>query len=234
MATYLMKAVDLAMLGRLGTETLAPAGVPALATVVDGTRDILRPMEVTRCPWCGDDPVYVEYHDKEWGVPVHEERRHFEFILLEGAQAGLSWITVLKRREGYRSCFEGFDPERVAQFREEDIQRLRGDTGIIRNERKIRAAVKNARAFLAIQKEFGSFDSYIWHFVEGRPIVNEFREMAELPAETELSRKISKDLKSRGFSFVGPTIIYAHMQATGLVNDHLVSCFRHRELIGAT
>ncbi|MFW5976162.1 MAG: DNA-3-methyladenine glycosylase I [Alkalispirochaetaceae bacterium] len=191
-------------------------------------------MEITRCPWCGDDPVYVEYHDKEWGVPVHEERRHFEFILLEGAQAGLSWITVLKRREGYRSCFENFDPERVAQFREEDIQRLKGDTRIIRNERKIRAAVKNARAFLAIQKEFGSFDSYIWQFVEGRPIVNEFREMAEVPAETELSRKISKDLKSHGFSFVGPTIIYAHMQATGLVNDHLVSCFRHRELIGAT
>ena len=191
-------------------------------------------MEVTRCPWCGDDPTYVEYHDKEWGVPVHQERRHFEFILLEGAQAGLSWITILKRREGYRRCFEDFDPERVAQFSEEDIQRLKGDTGIIRNDRKIRAAVKNARAFLAIQEEFGSFDTYIWRFVEGRPIVNEFKEMAEVPAETELSRKISKDLKSRGFSFVGPTIIYAHMQATGLVNDHLVSCFRHRELAGAT
>ncbi len=191
-------------------------------------------MEVTRCPWCGDDPIYIEYHDKEWGVPVHQERRHFEFILLEGAQAGLSWITILKRREGYRRCFEDFDPERVAQFSEEDIQRLKGDTGIIRNDRKIRAAVKNARAFLAIQEEFGSFDTYIWRFVEGRPIVNEFKEMAEVPAETELSRNISKDLKSRGFSFVGPTIIYAHMQATGLVNDHLVSCFRHRELAGAT
>jgi DNA-3-methyladenine glycosylase I len=190
-------------------------------------------MEVIRCPWCGDDPIYVEYHDKEWGVPVHQERRHFEFILLEGAQAGLSWITILKRREGYRRCFEDFDPERVARFSEEDIQRLKVDTGIIRNDRKIRAAVKNARAFLAIQEEFGSFDSYIWRFVEGRPIVNEFKEMAEVPAETELSRRISKDLKSRGFSFVGPTIIYAHMQATGLVNDHLVSCFRYRELLGA-
>jgi DNA-3-methyladenine glycosylase I len=190
-------------------------------------------MEVIRCPWCGDDPIYVEYHDKEWGVPVHQERRHFEFILLEGAQAGLSWITILKRREGYRRCFEDFDPERVARFSEEDIQRLKVDTGIIRNDRKIRAAVKNARAFLAIQEEFGSFDSYIWRFVEGRPVVNEFKEMAEVPAETELSRRISKDLKSRGFSFVGPTIIYAHMQATGLVNDHLVSCFRYRELLGA-
>ena len=191
-------------------------------------------MEPTRCPWCGDDPMYVEYHDTEWGVPVHEERRHFEFVLLEGAQAGLSWITILKRREGYRRSFAGFDPETVARFGEEEVQRLKTDTGIIRNERKIRAAVGNARAFLAVQEEFGSFDSYIWRFVDGAPIVNEFNEMSEVPAETELSRTISKDLKGRGFSFVGPTIVYAHMQATGLVNDHLTSCFRYKELAGAT
>lgn len=191
-------------------------------------------MEPTRCPWCGDDPMYVEYHDTEWGVPVHEERRHFEFVLLEGAQAGLSWITILKRREGYRRAFAGFDPETVARFGEEEVQRLKTDVGIIRNERKIRAAVGNARAFLAVQEEFGSFDSYIWRFVDGAPIVNEFNEMSEVPAETELSRTISKDLKGRGFSFVGPTIVYAHMQATGLVNDHLISCFRYKELAGAT
>lgn len=191
-------------------------------------------MEPTRCPWCGDDPIYVEYHDTEWGVPVHEERRHFEFVLLEGAQAGLSWITILKRREGYRRAFAGFDPETVARFGEEEVQRLKTDVGIIRNERKIRAAVGNARAFLAVQEEFGSFDSYIWRFVDGAPIVNEFNEMSEVPAETELSRTISKDLKGRGFSFVGPTIVYAHMQATGLVNDHLISCFRYKELAGAT
>lgn len=191
-------------------------------------------MEPNRCPWCGDDPIYIEYHDTEWGVPVHEERRHFEFVLLEGAQAGLSWITILKRREGYRRAFAEFDPERVARFSEEEVQRLKGDTGIIRNERKIRAAVSNARAFLTVQEEFGSFDRYIWRFVDGSPIVNEFAEMSDVPAETELSRTISKDLKQRGFSFVGPTIIYAHMQATGLVNDHLTSCFRYRELLGVS
>jgi DNA-3-methyladenine glycosylase I len=188
-------------------------------------------MEPIRCPWCGEDPTYVAYHDTEWGVPVHDERRHFEFILLEGAQAGLSWLTILKRREGYRRCFADFDPERVARFREEDVQRLKTDTGIIRNDRKIRAAIGNAQAFLAVQEEFGSFDSYIWRFFGGRPIVNEFRTLEEVPAETELSRTISKDLKSRGFSFVGPTIIYAHMQATGLVNDHLLDCFRRNEIL---
>lgn len=191
-------------------------------------------MELTRCPWCGDDPTYVAYHDTEWGVPVHDERRHFEFIVLEGAQAGLSWLTILKRREGYRRCFAEFDPERVARFDEDEVQRLKADTGIIRNERKIRATIGNAQAFLAVQEKYGSFDHYIWNFFDGRPIVNEFHRMEEVPAETELSRTISKDLKSRGFSFVGPTIIYAHMQATGLVNDHLTSCFRRRELLGAS
>lgn len=186
--------------------------------------------EVYRCPWCGDDPVYVAYHDNEWGVPVRDERLHFEFILLEGAQAGLSWITILKRREGYRRAFRNFEPELVARFTEQDVQRLKEDTGIIRNERKIRAACTNAQAFLRVQEEFGSFDSYIWRFVDGSPIVNEFRTMEEVPAETELSRTISRDLKGRGFSFVGPTIMYAHMQATGLVNDHLTGCFRHSEV----
>ncbi len=186
-----------------------------------------------RCPWCGEDPTYVAYHDTEWGVPVHDERRHFEFIVLEGAQAGLSWLTILKRRDGYRRCFADFDPQAVARFGESDIQRLKNDTGIIRNERKIRATVGNAQAFLAVQEEFGSFDRYIWDFFDGTPIVNAYRTIEEVPAETDLSRTISADLKSRGFSFVGPTIIYAHMQATGLVNDHLVDCFRYHELVGA-
>lgn len=191
-------------------------------------------MELTRCPWCGDDPTYVAYHDTEWGVPVHDERRHFEFIVLEGAQAGLSWLTILKRRDGYRRCFAEFDPERVARFGEDEVQRLKTDTGIIRNERKIRATIGNAQAFLAVQEQYGSFDHYIWDFFDGRPIINEFHTMEEVPTETELSRTISKDLKSRGFTFVGPTIIYAHMQATGLVNDHLTSCFRRRELLGGS
>jgi len=190
-------------------------------------------MEPIRCPWCGEDPTYVAYHDTEWGVPVHDERRHFEFVVLEGAQAGLSWLTILKRREGYRRCFANFDPELVARFGEDDIQQLKQDTGIIRNERKIRATVGNAQAFLAVQERFGSFDRYIWDFFDGTPIVNAFQTLEEVPTETELSRKISKDMKSRGFSFVGPTIIYAHMQATGLVNDHLVDCFRRQELVGA-
>jgi DNA-3-methyladenine glycosylase I len=185
------------------------------------------PMEPTRCPWCGDDPIYVAYHDTEWGVPVHEERRHFEFIVLESAQAGLSWLTILKRRHGYRRCFAEFDPEAVARFDEHAILRLTQETSIIRNEKKIRATVGNARAFLAIQEEFGSFEDYIWRFVDGTPIVNTFQSMSDVPAETPLSRTISQDLKGRGFSFVGPVIMYAHMQATGLVNDHLVTCFRH-------
>lgn len=187
---------------------------------------------MTRCPWCGIDPAYVHYHDTEWGVPVHDDRRHFEFILLEGAQAGLSWLTILRRREGYRRSFAGFDPEQVARFDEKTITRLRQDTGIIRNERKIRSAVTNAQAFLKVQEEYGSFDTYIWQFVDGSPVVNAFRNIKEIPPETDLSRTISTDLKSRGFSFVGPVIVYAHMQATGLVNDHLTDCFRYRELLG--
>jgi DNA-3-methyladenine glycosylase I len=183
-----------------------------------------------RCNWCGDDPLYVKYHDEEWGVPVHDDRKHFEFLVLEGAQAGLSWITILRRREGYRRAFEGFDPKKVAHFNEERIEALLQDTGIIRNRQKVRSAVRNARAFLQVQEEFGSFDRYIWSFVNGRPIVNHFEKDSEIPAKTPLSENISKDLKSRGFSFVGPTIVYAHMQAIGMVNDHLVSCFRHAML----
>lgn len=184
-----------------------------------------------RCTWCGNDPLYVKYHDEEWGVPVHDERLHFEFLVLEGAQAGLSWITILRRREGYRRAFAEFDPAKVADFDEAQIAKLLQDEGIIRNRQKVRSAVKNARAFLQVQEEFGSFDRYIWSFVDGSSIVNQFMNDSDIPAKTPLSEKISKDLKGRGFSFVGPTIVYAHMQAIGMVNDHLVSCFRHTELV---
>ncbi len=184
----------------------------------------------TRCGWCGDDPLYCAYHDEEWGVPVHDDRKLFEFVVLEGAQAGLSWITILRRREGYRQAFAGFDPERVARFTEADQERLLQDPGIIRNRQKVASAVGNARAFLKVQEEFGSFDRYVWGFVDGRPIVNRFRSLSEIPARTPLAETLSKDLKRRGFRFVGPTIVYAHMQATGMVNDHLLECFRHAPL----
>jgi len=184
-----------------------------------------------RCDWCGNDPLYVQYHDEEWGVPVHDDRKHFEFLVLEGAQAGLSWITILKRREGYRRAFDDFDPVKVASYDDRKVEALLQDTGIIRNRQKVKSAINNARAFLAVQEEFGTFDRYIWSFVDGKPIVNRFKTLAELPAETPLSLKLSKDLKQRGFSFVGPTIMYAHMQAIGMVNDHVVSCFRYRELV---
>jgi DNA-3-methyladenine glycosylase I len=172
------------------------------------------------------------YHDLEWGVPLHEDRALLEFLILEGAQAGLSWSTILNKREGYRRAYEGFDPEVVARFGDADRERLRNDPGIVRNRAKIAASVDNARAFLAVQDRFGSFDAYIWEFVGGAPIQNAWRSMAELPAETPLSARISRDLKARGFRFVGPTIVYAHMQATGMVNDHVVGCFRHHELGG--
>lgn len=184
-----------------------------------------------RCPWAlGVSEPYVVYHDTEWGVPVHDDRRHFEFLILEGAQAGLSWRTVLHRRDGYRRCFSDFDPVKVAAFTEEDIQRLKGDAGIIRNELKIRGAVTNARMFLKVQGEFGSFNKYIWGFVAGKPVVNKWKSQSDIPARTEVSDTLSKDLKKRGFKFVGSVIMYAHMQACGLVNDHLVSCFRYDEV----
>jgi DNA-3-methyladenine glycosylase I len=187
---------------------------------------------VERCAWAGSDPLYVRYHDEEWGVPVHDDRTLFEFLVLEGAQAGLSWLTILRRREGYRKAFAGFDPAKVALFGEADVERLLGDSGIIRNRAKVRSAISNAQAFLRVQEEFGSFDAYIWGFVGGKPIVNEIKSMSDIPARTELSDAISKDLKKRGFSFVGSTIIYAHMQATGMVNDHVTSCFRYGKLAG--
>ncbi len=190
--------------------------------------------EKTRCNWCGDDPLYVAYHDREWGVPLHDDRRLFEFLVLEGAQAGLSWLTVLKRREGYRRAFAAFDPAQVARFDAAKVEALLQDPGIIRNRLKVRSAINNARAFLAVQEEFGSFDRFIWSFVGGRPQVNRFHSDDQLPAQTPLAQEISKALKARGFSFVGPTIVYAHMQATGMVNDHLVSCFRHAELARQT
>jgi DNA-3-methyladenine glycosylase I len=186
--------------------------------------------EVIRCAWPGVDPLYIRYHDEEWGVPVHDDRTLFEFLVLEGAQAGLSWITILKRREGYRKAFAEFDPKVVACYGDSDVVRLLSDPGIIRNRAKVHSAIQNAKAFLKVQDEFGSFDAYIWSFVDGTPIVNRFESMQEIPASTELSDAISKDLKKRGFSFVGSTIIYAHMQATGMVNDHVTSCFRHSQL----
>jgi len=183
-----------------------------------------------RCGWCGTDPLYVRYHDTEWGVSVHDDRKHFEFLMLEGAQAGLSWITILRKRENYRKAFANFNAARVARFSARDVRRLLRNAGIVRNRLKIAAAITNARAFLAVQKEFGSFDRYVWRFVGGRPRVNRRRSLKSLPAHTRESDALSKDLKLRGFRFVGSTIIYAHMQAVGMINDHLVSCFRHRAL----
>lgn len=186
-----------------------------------------------RCGWVeGQFDEYIKYHDEEWGVPVHDDRTHFEFLILEGAQAGLSWSTILKRREGYRQSFANFDPEKVAKFGEEKIQELLQFEGIIRNKLKVRSAVTNAQNFLEIQEEFGSFDEYIWQFVGGKPIVNHWTGMSKVPATTNESDALSKDLKKRGFKFVGSTIIYAHMQACGLVNDHTVDCFRYKELAG--
>ncbi len=180
-----------------------------------------------RCPWA-TTPLYGKYHDEEWGVPVHDDRKLFEFLILEGAQAGLSWITILRKRENYRAAFAGFDPVKVAAFEEADVTRLLNDAGIVRNRLKIVSAIGNARAFLAVQGEWGSFDRYAWSFVKGKPIQNRWKSLEELPARAEVSDAWSKDLKRRGFKFVGSTIVYAHMQATGMVNDHLVSCPRHR------
>ena len=183
--------------------------------------------EKERCPWCLGFEEYIEYHDKEWGVPVHDDKTHFEFLILEGAQAGLSWSTILKKREGYQKAFADFDYKKVAQFTEEDIQRLMQDASIVRNQLKIRGTVTNAQKFMEVQKEFGSFNTYIWSFVNNKPIQNEIKSMKDVPATSPESDALSKDLKKRGFKFVGSTIIYAHMQACGLVNDHLVTCERY-------
>lgn len=189
-------------------------------------------MRMQRCPWCGDDPLYVAYHDAEWGSPLRDEAKHFEFLVLETQQAGLSWRCILGKREAFRGAYAGFDPSKVARFTAARVEKLLADPGIIRNRRKVEATVKNAQAFLRVAEEFGSFDSYLWRFVDGRPIVNTWREPSEVPVTTPLSDALSVDLKARGFSFVGSTIVYAHMQAIGMVNDHLVDCFRWKELSG--
>jgi DNA-3-methyladenine glycosylase I len=189
-------------------------------------------MTPTRCAWVGNDPLYQSYHDQEWGVPVHDDRLLFEFLTLEGAQAGLSWITILRKREAYRAAFAGFDPELVASFNEAKTAELLANSGIVRNRLKIASTITNARAFLKVQEEFGSFDAYQWRFVDGAPIRNAWQSIKEVPASTPLSDALSRDLKQRGFRFVGSTICYAHMQAIGMVNDHTCDCFRWRELGG--
>ncbi len=185
---------------------------------------------IQRCGWSTSDPLYITYHDQEWGVPVHDDHLLFEFLVLEGAQAGLSWITILRKRENYRQAFDQFDPQKVARYGDEKKLELLNNSGIIRNRAKINAAIGNARAFLAVQEEFGSFDAYIWRFVGGKAIQNAWMEMAQIPAKSAEAEALSKDLVSRGFKFVGPTICYAHMQATGMVNDHTVDCFRYQEV----
>ncbi len=187
-------------------------------------------MKKNRCSWCGNDPLYVSYHDKEWGVPVYDDNKLFEFLVLETFQAGLSWITVLKKRENFRKAFDDFNYEKITSYSEKKIASLLQDKGIIRNKLKVKATVTNAQAFIKVQKEFGSFSKYIWRFVNGKPIVNTFNSLSEIPANTPLSDTISNDLKKRGFKFVGSTVVYAHMQATGMVNDHITSCFRHKEV----
>lgn len=189
---------------------------------------MVKSVEKSRCGWCLKDPIYIEYHDKEWGVPVHNDRKLFEFLILEGAQAGLSWLTILRRRDGYRSAFCDFNPEKVARLGERDVRRLMKDARIIRNELKIRSSITNARAFLDVQEEFGSFNKYSWRFVDGKPIVNRWKDLKLIPATSPESDAFSKDLKKRGFRFVGSTIMYAHMQAVGMVDDHIQSCFRKR------
>ncbi|QHI70030.1 DNA-3-methyladenine glycosylase I [Tichowtungia aerotolerans] len=187
-----------------------------------------------RCPWCQGDPLYVDYHDKEWGVPLHDDRRLFEMLILEGAQAGLSWLTILRKRENYRQAFDHFDCEKVARYTDHDIQRLLADAGIVRNRLKIAAAIKNAQAVLELKDEFGSLDTFFWRYVDGQPLLNRWKNLSEIPARTDLSDIISKDLNLRGFKFVGSTICYAFMQSIGMVNDHLMNCFRYHELKGET
>jgi DNA-3-methyladenine glycosylase I len=184
-----------------------------------------------RCPWPTDE-LYIKYHDEEWGVPIHDDRSLFEFLILEGAQAGLSWHTVLKKRENYRAAFDNFEAEKIVRYNQKKIASLLADPGIIRNRLKVAAAIQNAKAFLMVREEFGSFDTYQWRFVDGEPIINYRKSMKEVPPRTEVSDRMSKDLQQRGFKFVGSTICYAHMQAVGMVNDHLVACFRHKELCG--
>lgn len=187
-------------------------------------------MKNYRCEWCLSSPLMIDYHDEEWGVPVHDDLKHFEFLILDAAQAGLSWATVLKKRENYRRAFHGFNPEKISRYGKRDFKRLMNDSGIIRNRLKVASSIDNARGFLAVRREFGSFDRYIWKFVNGRTITNKFSKMMQIPSKTTESVQMSKDLLKRGFRFVGPTICYAYMQAAGLVNDHLTRCYRHPQL----
>lgn len=186
---------------------------------------------IQRCSWCENDELYIKYHDEEWGVPVHDDKKHFEFLFLEGAQAGLSWLIVLKKRESYRKAFDDFDPIKIANYSDKKINKLMENPNIIKNRNKINASINNAQKFLEIQDKFGSFDKYIWNFVDGKPIINSWIKISDLPAKTKLSEDISKDLKKRGFKYVGATIVYAHMQAIGIVNDHITSCFRYNQLV---
>ncbi|MBT6042468.1 MAG: DNA-3-methyladenine glycosylase I [Gammaproteobacteria bacterium] len=187
-------------------------------------------VSLSRCAWAGDDPLYQKYHDKEWGVPLHSDKKLFEFLILEGMQAGLSWITILKKRQAFREAFDGFDFNKVAKYQDRKIEQLLDNPGIIRNKLKVNAAVTNAQAFIRIRKEFGTFNKYIWQFVDHQPLQNSWKNLQEMPAKTPLAETITRDLKKRGFSFVGPTIVYSHMQATGMVNDHTRDCFRHQEI----
>ena len=187
-------------------------------------------MQKTRCPWCGEDPLYIAYHDTEWGVPVYDDATLFEFLILETFQAGLSWITILRKRENFRKAFDSFNYKKIARYDQKKIDSLLKDSGIIRNKLKVKSAVTNAQAFIKIQNEFGSFSNYIWKFVNGKPIRNNLKSMDQADANTPLSDEISKDLKVRGFKFVGSTVVYAHMQATGMVNDHLITCFRYNQV----
>ena len=187
-----------------------------------------------RCPWCEKTDIERDYHDREWGVPVFSDAKQFEFLVLESAQAGLSWLTVLRKRENYRRLYDGFSPEKVARYGEEKIRQLMSDSGIIRNRRKIEASINNAARFLETREEFGTFSGYLWGFTGGVPVTNRWETMSQVPASTELSVTVSNDLRKRGFRFMGPTIVYAHLQATGVVNDHLVSCFRHGEILGSS
>jgi DNA-3-methyladenine glycosylase I len=184
----------------------------------------------TRCEWSGTDALYIAYHDEEWGVPIHDDRRLFEFLVLEGAQAGLSWITILRKRDNYRRAFDGFDCERIARYSDDDVARLMHDAGIVRNRLKIASAINNARAILEVRDEYGSFDSFVWRYTAGRPLQNHWQRLSDVPATTRQSDQMSRDLRKRGFAFVGSTICYAFMQAVGMVNDHTVECFRHREV----
>ncbi|MBW2690626.1 MAG: DNA-3-methyladenine glycosylase I [Deltaproteobacteria bacterium] len=185
---------------------------------------------VRRCTWCGSDPQYIAYHDEDWGVPVYDDRLLFEMLILEGAQAGLSWLTILKKRDNYRKAFHDFDADRIARYDQQEIDRLMQDAGIVRNRLKIEAAVKNARGFLQVREESSSFSDYLWRYVDGKQIVNEWKELSDIPAHTKISNQLSKDLKKRGFNFIGPTICYAFMQSIGMVNDHTTDCFRYHEI----